>query len=93
MIDQTAEALTDLGNMAMQQRNDALARRLYEEGLAIWRALDYKPGIVHLRERLESLTRKQDQGATGSGVFTYTVNAEGTGYLTTYVGFVSAPKP
>jgi hypothetical protein len=45
----------------MQQRNDALARRLYEEGLAIWRALDYKPGIVHLRERLERLTRKQDQ--------------------------------
>jgi hypothetical protein len=61
MIDQTAEALTYLGNMAMQQRNGALARRLYEEGLAVWRALDYKPGIVHLRERLERLTRKQDQ--------------------------------
>jgi hypothetical protein len=45
----------------MQQRNDALARRLYEEGLAIWRALDYKPGIVHLRERLERLTCKQDR--------------------------------
>jgi hypothetical protein len=53
MIDQTAEALTDLGNMAMLQRNDALARELYEEGLAIWRALDYEPGIVHLLEKLD----------------------------------------
>jgi hypothetical protein len=61
MIDQTAEGLTDLGNAAMQQRNDALACRLYEEGLAIWRALDYKPGIAHLIERLERLTRKQDR--------------------------------
>jgi hypothetical protein len=60
MIDQSAEALTDLGNMAMQQRNEALARRLYQEGLAIWRALDYKPGLVHLTERLERLNRKQD---------------------------------
>jgi hypothetical protein len=60
MIDQTAEALTDLGNMAVQQRNEALARGLYEEGPAIWRALDYRPGIAHLTERLERLTRKQD---------------------------------
>jgi hypothetical protein len=61
MIDQTAEALTDLGNMAIQQRNDALARRLYEEGLAIWWALDYKPGIVHLHERLERLTANRTE--------------------------------
>ena len=33
------------------------------------------------------------QGATGSGVFTYTVNAAATEYETTYEGFISAPKP
>ena len=59
MIDQAAEALTHLGNLALQQKNDALACELYEEGLAIWRALDDKPGIVHPTLRLERLTRKQ----------------------------------
>ena len=33
------------------------------------------------------------QGATGSGVLTYTGNAERTVYVTTYEGFISAPKP
>jgi hypothetical protein len=33
------------------------------------------------------------QGATGSGVFTYTVNATGTEFETTYEGFISAPRP
>jgi hypothetical protein len=61
MTDQTAEALTHLGNLAMRQRNDALARGLYEEGLATWRALDDQPGIAHLIERLERLTRKQER--------------------------------
>jgi hypothetical protein len=69
MIDQTAESLTDLGNMAMQQRNDALARRLYEEDLAIWRALDDTPGTVYLRERLERLTRKQDRTPPACRIF------------------------
>ena len=60
MIEQTAEALTQLGNMATQQRNDALVYGLYEEGLAIWRALDYKPGVDYLLGRLERLARQQD---------------------------------
>jgi hypothetical protein len=33
------------------------------------------------------------QGATGSGVFTYTVNADGTEFVDTYEGFISVPKP
>jgi hypothetical protein len=33
------------------------------------------------------------QGASGSGVFTYTESDDGAAYVTTYVGFVSAPKP
>jgi hypothetical protein len=60
MIDQTADELTHLGNLATQQGNDDMARRLYEEGLAIWRALDYKPGIIHLCEKLDSLDDKRD---------------------------------
>jgi hypothetical protein len=59
MIDQTVEALTYFGNLAMEQGNDTLARSLYEEGLAIWKALDFQPGIAHLLERLERLTRPQ----------------------------------
>jgi hypothetical protein len=55
MIHETAEALTRLGNLAMQQRNDVLAHELYEEGLAIWRALDDTPGVVHLIESLEEV--------------------------------------
>jgi hypothetical protein len=61
MIDQTAEALTYFGNRAVEQGNDALARWLYEEGLAIWRALDFRPGIVHLLDRLERLARKLEK--------------------------------
>jgi hypothetical protein len=61
MIDQTAEALVYLGNRAVEQRNNALARWLYEEGLAIWRALDFQPGITHLLERLERLARKLEK--------------------------------
>jgi hypothetical protein len=60
MIDQTAEALTYYGNAAMEQGNDAVARWLYEEGLALWRALDFQPGIAHLLERLERLARRQE---------------------------------
>jgi hypothetical protein len=58
MIDRTAEELIHLGNLMMQQGNDALARAPYEEGLAIWRALDYKPGIAHLIEKLDRLARR-----------------------------------
>jgi hypothetical protein len=60
VIDQTAEALTDLGNMKIQHGNDPLARRLYEEAMAIWRALGDEPGIVHLLEKLERLACRQD---------------------------------
>jgi hypothetical protein len=39
----------------MQQRNDVLAHELYEEDLAMWRALGDTPGITHLIERLEEV--------------------------------------
>jgi hypothetical protein len=65
MIDQTVEALTYFGNVAMEQGNDALARWLYEEGLAIWRALDFQPGIAHLLERLERLAHRHEGAAMG----------------------------
>jgi hypothetical protein len=55
MIAQTAEALIYLGNRAVEQGNDALARWLYEEGLAIWRALDDAPCMAHALERLRRL--------------------------------------
>ena len=56
MIYETAEALTYCGNRAMDQGNDALARGLYEEGLAIWRAVNFQPGMARLLlERLERL--------------------------------------
>jgi hypothetical protein len=58
MIDQTAEAAACMGNDAMGQGNETLARRLYEESLALWRALDFQPGIVHVLARLERLGRK-----------------------------------
>jgi hypothetical protein len=61
MIDQTAEALIDGGNRAMEQGNDTMARWLYEEGLALWVALDFQPGIAHLRQRLERLARTGGQ--------------------------------
>jgi hypothetical protein len=61
MIYETAEALTYCGNRAMEQGNDALARGLYEEGLAIWRAVDFQPGIAHLLERLERLAHRQKE--------------------------------
>jgi hypothetical protein len=65
MIDQTAEALAHLGNIAMEQGNETLARWLYEEGLAIWRALDFQPGIAHLRERLQRLARPPEGAPLG----------------------------
>ena len=58
MIDQTAEALVWMGNDAMRQGNEALARWLYEESLALWRVLNFQPGIAHLLDRLERLSRK-----------------------------------
>jgi hypothetical protein len=59
MIEHSAEALTYFGNRALEQGNDAMARWLYEEGLAIWRALDFQPGVAHLLERLERLAHRQ----------------------------------
>jgi hypothetical protein len=55
MIAQTDEAPTYFANRALEQGNDALAHWLYEEGLAIWRALDDAPGIAHSLERLRTL--------------------------------------
>jgi hypothetical protein len=55
MIDQTAEALIYLGNRAVEQGNEAQARWFYEEGLAIWRALDDAPCMAHALERLRML--------------------------------------
>jgi hypothetical protein len=52
MIAQTAEALIYFGNRAAEQGNDALACWLYEEGLALWRAVDDAPCISHALERL-----------------------------------------
>ena len=67
MIDQTAEALTYFGNRAVEQGNDAMARWLYEEGLAIWRALDFQPGVAHLLGRLEGLAHRQAERRLGAG--------------------------
>jgi hypothetical protein len=61
MIDQTAEALIYLGNRDLEQGNETQARWLYEEGLAIWRALDFQPGIAYLLERLERLARNLEK--------------------------------
>jgi hypothetical protein len=55
MIDQTAEALIYLGNRAVEQGNDALARSLYEEGMAIWQALDDAPCMADALKRLRTL--------------------------------------
>jgi quercetin dioxygenase-like cupin family protein len=55
MIAQTAVDLIDMGNLALQQGNVALARWQYEESLIIWRALDDAPGIAHALERLRAL--------------------------------------
>jgi hypothetical protein len=55
MIYQTAEELVYLGNRAVEQGNDALARWLYEEGFAIWRALGDAPCIAYVLERLRRL--------------------------------------
>lgn len=55
MIDQTAEALICLGNRAMEQGNETLARSLYEEGLAIWRLLDDAPCMAYALGRLRTL--------------------------------------
>jgi hypothetical protein len=55
MIAQTAVDLIDMGNLALQQGNVALARWQYEESLIIWRALDDAPGMAHALERLWTL--------------------------------------
>jgi hypothetical protein len=55
MIAQTAVDLIDIGNLALQQGNVALARWQYEESLTIWRALDDAPGMAHALERLRTL--------------------------------------
>jgi hypothetical protein len=55
MIDQTADELIFLGNRAVAQGNVALARGLYEEGLAVWRALGDTPCIAHALKRLRLL--------------------------------------
>jgi hypothetical protein len=59
MIDPMSEWLTYLGYHGMEDGNDALGRWLYEEGMALWRALDFQARFVQLLARLKRYGRWQ----------------------------------